>query len=450
MEMMNPNLQSPLNEGAFLLFHAGFTYLPYEYTGYADEIVASKTSAYLGISLNGSPIYDVKGSDATKFMNSICVNNFDNMKNNSIKHAIICNEKGQILTDGVAMKLADDHFRTYWLLPVIDFFLIKSGMNVEGVMMSGQEFFFQLAGPKSLEILEQACESDLHDIKFAKHRVATIAGKSVRILRLGMSGTLAYEIHGDMTDADIVYSKIWENAAPTGAKKLGNVAYCMNHTEAGFPNINMHYPLPWYEDPELAAYLNERMGAGYYNMNRILLGSVGQDVEKRFKNPYQCGWGHKVKFDHDFVGRNALEKIAQEDKTRLVTLEWNADDVADIYASQFRGGDVEPYYNIDDRPNDIYFNVQGFEFYYHADLVFSDGKEIGTSAGRLKSVYYKRMISLGFIDKEYAVEGKELTVLWGAPNTKQKEVRVTVARCPYVDFINNNAVDVETIPHYKN
>ena len=40
----------------------------------------------------------------------------------------------------------------------------------------------------------------------------------------------------------------------------------------------------------------------------------------------------------------------------MVTLEWNADDVADAYASQFRG-DEQYYEPISDRPNEIYFDA---------------------------------------------------------------------------------------------
>ena len=36
--------------------------------------------------------------------------------------------------------------------------------------MTEKEYFIQIAGEKSLEILEDAFQSDLHDIKFARHQ----------------------------------------------------------------------------------------------------------------------------------------------------------------------------------------------------------------------------------------------------------------------------------------
>ncbi|XVQ06434.1 hypothetical protein ACQP1W_27665 [Spirillospora sp. CA-255316] len=49
-----------------------------------------------------------------------------------------------------------------------------------------------------------------------------------------------------------------------------------------------------------------------------------------------------VKFDHDFVGRGALEREAATDAYRMVTLVWNPEDIADVYLLQFGPGDEHP------------------------------------------------------------------------------------------------------------
>jgi len=435
-----------VNEGVSTFLNAGGLYVaPLEYQGYRDEILASKTSAWIGTPLNESPIYDVQGPDAARFLTSLCVNNFMKMKVGSIRHAVMCNDKGQMLTDGVVMKIGEDHFRTYWLMPIIDFHVSRTDMDVSGANLSGTEFFIQIAGPKSLEILERASGSDMHDIKFAAHRVVDFGGVEVRVLRLGMAGSLAYELHGPMDRLDAVFKSLWDVGAPLGASKLGRMAYLLNHTEAGFANIFIHFPMPWFEEPELAEYCMTQPMAMFFNYNRQLVGSMGDDLEGRFKTPYDVDWGSLVRFDHDFPGRAALERVADNPPNAMVTLEWNAEDVADIVASQYRGQEAVAYEPIDDRPSDNYFlNPNGF--HYHSDMVLLDGAPIGSSAGRIRSVYYKRMISLGFIQREHAVEGKQLTLLWGAPGAPQKEVRVTVARTPYMDLANNKDIDVNAIP----
>ena len=435
-----------VNQGVSTFLNAGGLYLaPLEYQGYRDEILASKTSAWIGTPLNESPIYDVQGPDAARFLTSLCINNFMKMKVGSIRHAVMCNDKGQMLTDGVVMKIGDDHFRTYWLMPIIDFHVSRTDMDVTGADLSGTEFFIQIAGPRSLEIMERASGKDMHDIKFAAHRVVDFSGVDVRVLRLGMAGSLAYELHGPMDQYDAVYKLLWDVAEPLGASKLGRMAYVMNHTEAGFANIFIHFPMPWFAEPELAEYCMTQPMALFFNYKPDLVGSVGDDLEMRFKTPYDVDWGSLVRFDHDFPGRAALEEIAKNPPNTMVTLEWNADDVGEIVASQYRGRDAIAYDPIDDRPSDNYFASPN-GFHYHADKVLCDGALIGSSTGRIRSVYYKRMISLGFIAREHAVEGKQLTLLWGTPGSPQKEVRVTVARTPYMDLANNKDIDVNAIP----
>lgn len=443
-------MNNPVFEGARYLFQMapGFM-IPFEYEGVRREIQAYQTSAWIGTSLMISPIFDVYGPDVIPFFNFICVNDFSNLGLTGIRHAVICNEKGQIMTDGVAFKVAEDRIRTYWLNPPLAYLVETSGMNVQIEDVGGKEYFIQIAGEKSLEILEDAFHADLHDIQFAKHRIQMVDGKAVRVLRLGMSGNLAYEIHGDMADYAEIYNKVWASGQKFGAQKLGLHAYNLfNHTEAGFPNINLHYPLPWFESGEgLANYLYQRPMTALYNIKRELLGSVGDDLESRFMTPYDVGWDFLVKFNHEFTGREALEKLSQNRKRTCTTLEWNAEDVAAVYATMLRPGE-EPCEDITNQGSSFANEVpSGTGFAYRADKVFAGDQEVGISSGRIISYTYNSMISLGFIHPDYAVEGTNLEILWGTPGTRQMKIRAKVARFPYnSDYIRNEKRDVSDIP----
>ena len=57
------------------------------------------------------------------------------------------------------------------------------------------------------------------------------------------------------------------------------------------------------------------------------------------------------------------------------------------------------------------------------------------------------MMSLCVIDQDYAVEGKEVEVLWGRPGTTQMRIRATVTLTPYIEECRNDSFDVEQIPH---
>ena len=146
---------SALFKGAYTISPMnGMANLPWVYSDSKTEFLACRETAWLGTNLNLTPIFDISGPDAAKFFNQTCVNkDFSVMKPGQSKHAIICNEKGKMLADGVVMKKEDGSYRTYWMAPVIQYFMHKSGLDVEGTYLDN-EYFFQIDGPKSLEILE--------------------------------------------------------------------------------------------------------------------------------------------------------------------------------------------------------------------------------------------------------------------------------------------------------
>ena len=134
-----------------------------------------------------------------------------------------------------------------------------------------------------------------------------------------------------------------------------------------------------------------------------------------------------VKFDHDFHGREALEKIDPETQRKKVTLAWNNEDVTDIFASVF-APDGEGYMPFD-IPNANYGSS-------NFDSVLDDGGNVvGLSLFTGYSANEKRALSLATVDPEIEI-GTELRVVWGEPDGgsrkttvlphRQKEVRVIV------------------------
>ena len=120
----------------------------------------------------------------------------------------------------------------------------------------------------------------------------------------------------------------------------------------------------------------------------------------------------------------------------MVTLVWNSDDVVDVYASLFRQG--EPYQYME-----IPTNNYG---YMWADKVLKDGKLVGVTTSRGYSYYFRQMLSLCTIDVEHSQPGTEVTVVWGNPGERQKEIRATVAPAPYKK--DNRRIDVTRLSSY--
>ena len=415
--------------------------IPYEYTGWRDETMSWKETCYLHAGLNPTPTFRFKGPEALKFISDTCVNSFANFPVGGGKHGIMCNEEGLLMSDGVLLRTGEDDFVTYWMAPYAPYAFMKGRYNAIVENLTMKVFLFQLGGPRSLEILETATGEDLHDIKFGRHRMSSIDGMEVRILRLGMAGTLAYEVHGKIEDVIYVYNAILKAGELFGIRKLGWRSYQMNHTEDGFPQAYMHFPLAWAEDKGFMEFLARMQQGGKPRPAPKLKGSMGTDVRLRYRNPVELDWGRMIKFDHDFVGRKALEKEVANPRRKMVTLVWNHEDILDVHASQFETS--EPYLNMD---SPSHFPQEQGSHVMYADKVLKDGKTIGISSGRSYSYYYREMLSLCSIDVEYSELGTEVTLLWGNPGTRQKEIRAVVSRFPYLNENRNENVDVSKIP----
>ena len=414
--------------------------VPYEYTGWRDEQMSWKKTCYIHGNLNPSPTYRIHGPDAVKFLSDHLVNTFENFPVGTGKHGIMCTEEGLNMMDGVIIRVAEDDFITYWMAPYIAYSFEKSSYNATGETLTGKGFLFQIGGPRALEVLETASGECLHDVGMMDHRMISIDGRKMRILRVGMAGSLAYELHGTVKDAWPVYSAVFNAGRAYGIRKLGMRAYMMNHTEDGFPQAYYHFPYPWGEDKAFAQWVIKNGGG--WKWPPVLAGSMGQDVKLRYRNPVELSWAKMIKFDHDFVGRAALEKEVAHPQRKMVTLEWNVDDIMDVHRSQFEPG--EHYLPID-TPSHSY-PTQGAGQKYWAYQVLKGGKLVGISSGRAYSYYYRQMISLCSIDVAEGDMGNEVAVLWGEPGTRQKEIRATVSRFPYFNENRNEVFDVGQIP----
>jgi glycine cleavage system aminomethyltransferase T len=416
---------------------AGFM-VPLEYGGWRDEEASWKKTCYIHAGLNPAPTFRVKGPDALRLFSDLCVNSFANFQVGALKHGIMCNDRGLVIAHGVLMRLAEDEFISFFLAPYAAYKFYSGGYNAQAEWVQ-DTFMLQVAGPRSLEALEAATDECLHDIKFGHHRTSTIRGIDVRIARMGMAGTLGYEVHGPADKATALYDAILTAGEPFGMVKIGWHAWQMHHTADGFPQSFVHFPLPWGEDKGLMASMGmppemERFPGTY-------AGSMGDDLELLYRNPFELGWGPAVKFDHDFIGRVALEKEAAAPRRKMVTLVWNPEDVVDVCASQFREGEAFAWMEL---PLNV--GQHQAQNILYADQVLKGGKVVGVSSGRQYSPYFRAMLSLCSIDVAQGELANEVKVLWGDPGTKQKEIRATVGRFPYLNEGRNESVDVTTIP----
>ena len=165
---------------------------------------------------------------------------------------------------------------------------------------------------------------------------------------------------------------------------------------------------------------------------------VSKNIEDYYMTPYELGYGVMVKFDHDFIGREALEKRANEPQRHKVTFLWNPDDVEKVFGSLFRPGN--DHYKYIDVPLSNYASSS-------YDAVMKGGKVVGLSMFSGISYNERSMLSLGVVDPDIKI-GDDLMLVWGEENGgtgkttverhKQVEIRVTVSPVPYSKVVRES------------
>jgi glycine cleavage system aminomethyltransferase T len=177
----------------------------------------------------------------------------------------------------------------------------------------------------------------------------------------------------------------------------------------------------WLSDTSYEAMAS--LGGSFYSEN----------IRDYYLTPYDLGYGPFVKFDHDFIGRAAVEKMAENPARKKVTLVWNGDDVARAQRSLHEGGTPVKFIDL---PLANYATLP-------YDKVVKDGKAVGISTYTGYTFNERAMVSLAMMDNAYSEPGVSVTVVWGEENGGtskptverhvQTEIRATVAPAPISD-----------------
>ena len=356
----------------------------WEFNGWKQESMSWKTGCYIHTGLSNGQT-NFTGPDVEAFFSSISVNSLAKFPIGSMKHMIMCTEDGLIATHAITQRNDEFEYRYFAGVPWPHYKLGQSRFRVEAKVVPS--YLTQVAGPTSLATLERATGESLSDIGFLKFRNARIAGRTVEVGRIGMSGNLAYEVRGPIEDSEIVYDAVFRAGQDLGIQRLGWRTYLVNHVEGGFPQMCWTFWTAGYAEP----------GFREICFAPTVTGSVDPaNSRARLRTPAEVGWQKAVRFDHEFIGRKALEKEVADPRRTVVTLRWNPDDVMDIYGSLLRPG--EEFKTIDLPSSPTW--KEGL--LAHADHILKDGREVGISSGTIYSYYFREVLSMGCIDVDLA------------------------------------------------
>ncbi len=417
--------------------------VPPEFTNWRDEQRAWRERAVLFDQSHHMAELTVEGPGASDLLSSLAINSFADFPTTKAKHFVPCSYSGHVIGDVILFRPAEDTFNMVGRVPSVNWVQFHCETGDHDLTFERDDrspsrpgrhpvlrrhYRFQIQGPNAAQLIEKLNGGPLGDIKFFNIGTMRVAGREVPALRHGMAGEPGVEIWGPYDEIDEVRNAILEAGEEFGLVQVGSRAYATNTLESGW----IPSPLPAvYTGDEMKAYREWLPSASYEASGSIGGSFVSDDIEDYYLTPHALGYGFYIKFDHDFIGRDALEAMADEPQRKKVTFEWNLDDVTRVMASLFDNPGEN--YKYIDLPLSNYTSAS-------YDAVMKDDRLVGFSMFSGYTFNDRAFLSLGTVDPDIEV-GDVLTLIWGEEDGgtgkttverhRQTEIQVRVAPTPY-------------------
>jgi glycine cleavage system aminomethyltransferase T len=416
-----------------------FPVVPSEFTNWRDEQRAwRETCALFDQSHHMTDLY-VEGPGALEVFTALGVNSFEGFKVDTAKQFVACNPSGYVIGDAILFHLAENRFNLVGRPPALNwvqYHVETGGYDAQAVrderswVNTGQRrsYRYQIQGPNAGELMAKVLGRAPPDIKFFHMQTLEIGGRAVRALRHGMVGQPGFELFGPWEDGEAVRDALLEAGRDLGLARVGARTYPTSTLESGW----IPSPLPAvYTHKDLKPYREWLRGDGYEAMASLGGSFYSKKIEDYYFTPYELGYGAFVKFDHEFVGRKALQKLANKPARRKVTLAWDGDDTGKALMTLFKGGRLAKYIDLP------LANYATLPF----DEVRKGGEIVGVSTYTGYSINERSMLSLAVIDAKHAEPGTKVKLTWGEKDGgsskptverhKQVTIHAKVGPAPY-------------------
>jgi aminomethyltransferase len=311
--------------------------------------------------------WDITGPDAVALADALFTNDMAALELGQVRYGAICDEQGKMIMDGTIFKLADDHCMSItsydsdldWFRQVAS----DRGLDAQVEDRTAQMPHLQVQGPKVREVLGPITEgADVGTLRYFRfiHEGVRVGGVPCWLSRTGYSGELGFELYCSVDDAPELWNAVLLAGKPHGLRPVGLSAIETLRIESGllFPDID-YFP---------------------------------HDTD-----PFEVRLDKVIKLDKpgDFVGRAALQAIADQGTARLLTT----------------------------------LRIEGDEVPEYGAAVTQDGREVGIVRSPCQSpTFDMQVIAMAAIERGLANDGQRVEVAVG-----DGTVGATVAPFPLYD-----------------
>lgn len=417
---------------------------PNFHTNWRDEQEAwASTAVLFNQPWHMTDLY-IEGPDALKLLSDTSVNSYNNFGEGRAKQYLAVNRNGYVIGDEILFGLSNDEYALVGEPPAINWIQYQAELGGYDVTMSRDDgltysgtigetpkrfFRYEIDGPNTQKILEKAMGEELERVKFFHMTDLQIGGRTVHALGHTMvaepgAENTGLELFGPEEEHEDFLNAILEAGEEFGLKQAGSLTYRTTATASGW----IPFPLPaiYDNDEEMTRYREWLPDDTAENVLGAfgLLGSFhSSNIEDYYMTPWDLGYGRMIKFDHDFIGRQALEQMASEPHGKKVWLVWNLEDTARVL--------TDSELNQPDRPR-LLPTPASLEYY---DEVHVADQRIGLTHFHAYNGNIPAWVSLASVDENIA-DGSTVEILWGdhdggernpyTPNHTVTTIRATV------------------------
>lgn len=389
--------------------------IPAQFTNWMEEVRAWRHGVVLlDQSYHMTDLY-LRGQDVVAFLSHVGVNSFAGFGRNKAKQLVCVSPDGYVIGDGILFGLEDTEVLYVGRPPLANWLAFQAetaGFDVtaeydirslENTARPRRLYRFEVQGPLAMQVLEAANEDGPLTTKFFAMGEITVAGCRARTLAHGMGGAQGLELWGPYEEGARVHARLLEVGRPHGMLQAGARAYSCAAMESGW----IPSPLPAiYSSAAMQPYRDWLPATGFEATCSTGGSFQPEDVADYYLTPWDLDYGRVVKFDHDFIGRAALEAMAPGPHRVKVTLVWDRACVLRIFE-----GLMGPF------PGPKLMELPAGHYAAHPyDQVLHDGQLVGLSTYPVYSANERAWISLAMVRADLAAQGTGLHILWGEAN----------------------------------
>jgi sarcosine oxidase subunit alpha len=186
---------------------------------------------------------ELRGPEAGAFLDRIYTMAHANQPVGRVRYCLALNEMGSVVDDGVAYRIAEDRFYVTATTGAVArvyadmlFWNAQWRMRVDVLNLTGAFSGINVTGPKARSVL-QALASDIdfrrEAFPYLGGREGVVAGVPVRVMRIGFTGELSYELHCPSSFAVALWDAVIDAGKPHGLRPYGLEASRILRLEKG-------------------------------------------------------------------------------------------------------------------------------------------------------------------------------------------------------------------------